>query len=277
METLGFNCWRGNARRMAGAHRHLEIEANLVLRGALVYQFGGARVEVNAGELAVFWGSVPHQLIFSDENSEVSWLTLPLAQFLSWELPQTLTQAVLNGALAKESADLERDVALFAAWESDLGSRQTERARIAALEVEARLRRLALNHSAVEARAKSTQGELRHVEKMAAFMAQDYASSLSIEAIASAAGVHPNYAMNLFKREFGLSLGEFLTRTRLSHAQRLLATTDRKVLDIAMGCGFGSASRFYAAFKAHCGQSPTSYRRGLISGSGSARGDGAGG
>lgn len=249
---------------MAGAHRHLEIEANLVLRGALVYLFGGARVEVGAGELALFWGSVPHQLISLEDNSEIHWLTLPLAQFLSWELPATLTQAVLNGAVAKESADLVRDAALFAAWEEDLGSREVERARIAALEVEARLRRLALNHAALQARVKSTQGELRHVEKMAAFMAQNYESNLSIEAIAGAAGVHPNYAMNLFKREFGLSLGEFLLRTRLSHAQRLLATTNRKVLDIAFGCGFGSASRFHAAFKLQCGASPAGYRKSLI-------------
>lgn len=251
---------------MEGAHRHLEIEANLVIRGALFYLFGGAHVEVSAGELALFWGSVPHQLVGLEEGSEIGWLTLPLAQFLSWELPATLTQAVLNGAVAKQSGDLARDDALFAAWERDLRSGQNEGARIAALEVEARLRRLALHDSISQPRIKSTQGELRHVEKMAAFMAQNYALAMGTEEIARAAGVHPNYAMNLFKREFGLSLGEFLTRTRLSHAQRLLATTNRKVLDIAFGCGFGSASRFHTAFKTHCGQSPAAYRRGLKGG-----------
>jgi transcriptional regulator GlxA family with amidase domain len=158
---------------------------------------------------------------------------------------------------------LKRDDALFTAWERDLRSGQSEAAQIAALEVEARLRRLALHNATAEVRVKSTQGELRHVEKMAAFMAQNYEAALGIEEIAHAAGVHPNYAMNLFKREFGLSLGEFLLRTRLSHAQRLLATTDRKVLDIAFGCGFGSASRFHAAFKMHCGQSPAAYRKAL--------------
>jgi transcriptional regulator GlxA family with amidase domain len=41
---------------------------------------------------------------------------------------------------------------------------------------------------------------------------------------------------------------------RLFHARRLLATTDRKLLDIAMEreSGFGSASRFYESFTRAC-------------------------
>ncbi len=249
---------------MPSAHTHLELEANLVLRGGLTYLFGGALIEVQTGDLAIFWGSGPHQLVFLEPESEIFWLTLPLAQFLSWKLPGALTQEVLGGAIAKERAVIERDTALFTAWTSDLESRDAARTRIVELEIEARLRRLALNLSPTPRTVgHSTPGELGHVEKMAAFMAQNYAEALQTAEIARAAGVHPNYAMNLFKREFGLSLGEFLLRTRLSHAQRLLVTSDRTVLDIAFECGFGSASRFHAAFKSRCGQSPADYRRAL--------------
>lgn len=90
-----------------------------------------------------------------------------------------------------------------------------------------------------------------------------FASLLKTRDIAGAARIHPNYGMNLFKREFGMILGEFLARTRLYHAQRPLATTNRKVLDIAFSCGFGSPSRLHAAFKAPCGHSPASYRNAL--------------
>ena len=263
METLGFKCWRGAARQMSGAHRHLEIEANLVIRGSLQYLIGGARVEIATGDLAVFWGSVPHQLVFAAPHSELCWLTLPLPQFLGWELPTALTQTILNGAVAKESTDLDRDCALFAAWERDLKSGNHENSRIAGLEIEARLRRLALSEIQSKTRVKSTSGDIRHVEKMAAFMAQNYAQNLETAQIAHAAGLNSSYAMTIFKREFGISLGEFLLRTRLSHAQRLLATTDRKVLDIAVACCFGSSSRFHAAFKAQCGVSPAGFRRGF--------------
>jgi len=55
---------------------------------------------------------------------------------------------------------------------------------------------------------------------------------------------------------------EYLTRLRVSHAQRLLITTDLKVLDIAMESGFASVAPFYAAFAAHTpGLRPLDYRR----------------
>ena len=39
--------------------------------------------------------------------------------------------------------------------------------------------------------------------------------------IGAAVGLHPNYAMNLFKKVFATTLTEYLTQQRLSHAQRL--------------------------------------------------------
>jgi AraC-like DNA-binding protein len=76
-------------------------------------------------------------------------------------------------------------------------------------------------------------------------------------------GLHPNYAMSLFRRTFGATLLEYLTQLRISHAQRLLATTDDKVLDVALSSGFGSLSRFNDAFVRRCGLSPSAYRRQL--------------
>ncbi|MER3484247.1 MAG: hypothetical protein C4332_14975 [Meiothermus sp.] len=49
---------------------------------------------------------------------------------------------------------------------------------------------------------------------------------------------------------------EYLTQHRLAHAQRLLATTDQPVLEIAFEAGFGSSSRFYAVFEEKVGSHP---------------------
>jgi transcriptional regulator GlxA family with amidase domain len=47
---------------------------------------------------------------------------------------------------------------------------------------------------------------------------------------------------------------------RVSSAQRLLATSDAQVLQIALDTGFGCASHFYKVFRAECGQTPRAYR-----------------
>ncbi len=52
---------------MPSPHSHLEIEANWLHSGSLSYLFGGNRVDIAAGEWALFWGSVPHQLIPLEE------------------------------------------------------------------------------------------------------------------------------------------------------------------------------------------------------------------
>jgi AraC-like DNA-binding protein len=69
--------------------------------------------------------------------------------------------------------------------------------------------------------------------------------------------------MALFRQTCGLTIVEYLTQYRVAAAQRLQATTDAGPLEIALEAGFGSASRFYAAFRCLCSKSPCSYRAAL--------------
>ena len=111
--------------------------------------------------------------------------------------------------------------------------------------------------------AALTRGGLEKVEEMAQFIAVNHGRHLRVAEIAEAVNLHPNYAMSLFRKTFGISLVDYTTQHRISHAQRLLVTTDAKILDIALESGFGSLSRFYASFSAACGQSPKEYRESL--------------
>jgi transcriptional regulator GlxA family with amidase domain len=55
-------------------------------------------------------------------------------------------------------------------------------------------------------------------------------------------------------------LREYVARLRVSHAQRLLLTSDAKILEVMLESGFRSASRFYETFAKIAGQSPRAYR-----------------
>jgi AraC-like DNA-binding protein len=105
-----------------------------------------------------------------------------------------------------------------------------------------------------------SDGGLNKVEQMACLIAQRYAERITIETIGRAVGLHPNYAMSLFRKAFGTTLIDYLTQHRVSHAQRLLATTDQKIVDVALNSGFGSISRFNDAFRRACDCSPRDYR-----------------
>ena len=95
---------------------------------------------------------------------------------------------------------------------------------------------------------------------MLSFVVKNYTDQITAKLISESVGLHPNYVMNLFRRTFGTSLGQYVTRLRVSHAQQLLATSNAKVVDVALSSGFNSLSRFNDAFKKACGSSPREYR-----------------
>ena len=275
--TLGLTGWRGRPTTMARPHRHHEVELNLVEEGAITYLFGGAPVTVEAGRLTLFWAALPHRIARFEPATTLCWVTVPLSWFLQWDLPDALTAPVLHGqpVVDDEGGHARSDRDLFRQWSLDLDEGSAERRRIVLLEIEARLRRLALAEPFVDRARGGAEGLAEggrvvvrgersgKAEGMARFIAEHYADPLRLADIADAVALHPNYAMGLFRATYGMSTVAYLTQYRVAVAQRLLATTDAPVLDIALEAGFGSASRFYVAFKEACGQSPRAYRAAL--------------
>ena len=98
------------------------------------------------------------------------------------------------------------------------------------------------------------------VEKMAQYIGEHALEDISSEDVAAAAGLHPNYAMSLFKRAVGITIKQSITRQRLDMAQSMLIATDLPVATIAFDCGFGSLSSFYAAFEQRFHKSPAAFR-----------------
>ncbi|MDJ1009110.1 MAG: helix-turn-helix domain-containing protein [Paracoccaceae bacterium] len=87
-----------------------------------------------------------------------------------------------------------------------------------------------------------------------------YADPITLNDIAQAAGITKNYAIILFKKMLGTTAKAHLTRVRISHAKMLLSYQDRKILMIALDCGFQSQSAFYEAFKRETGVTPAEFR-----------------
>lgn len=264
----GFTCVRWNPSPMRRPDHHNEIELNMLYRGWVSYLLGGKKVRIESGHLSAFWAAIPHQIIDYGPETEYFVATIPLSWFLQCELPESLTHPLMRGDILSEHDTKHAlfDAALFAQWETDLEQGRKSSKDIVMLEMEARLRRLAENlPSAKEQKLRSQRlslqaGGLNKVEQMACLVAQRYTEPLTVTLISDAVGLHPNYAMSLFKKTFGTTLIDYLTHHRISHAQRLLATTDQKIVEIAFSSGFNSISRFNEAFRRACGCSPRSYR-----------------
>jgi AraC-like DNA-binding protein len=267
----GFSCVRWTPSPIKRPDHHDEIEVNVLTEGWVSYLLGGQKVRIEGGQMGVFWAAIPHQILGFSPGINYFVATIPFAWFLQCQLPDAFVQRLLRGEVICQKLGPNRmrhDQELFAQWEEDLAEPGDDARRVVMLEMEARLRRMIGTLPAVRASSRPRRGRpaglhgsaLSKVEQMACLIARRYKEQLTAAEIGREMGLHPNYAMGLFKKAFGTTLIDYLTHHRVSHAQRLLATTDEKIVDVAFESGFNSISRFNEAFRRSCGCTPRAYR-----------------
>lgn len=256
--------WMRNLSVMGRAHTHADVEINIPMRGGpLRYLQAGRIVEVPAGKIALFWGGIPHQLLSPAIGCEGIWITLPLPWILQWEIPKPLTQRLLSGDFLLGECAWEESTGLRR-WVVDFESGNAARRKVLLLEIQARLHRLALDmprRPRIQSQGSTATGESR-MEAIAHHINTHYLANVTIRQIADAVGLNHRYMMRLFQSHSAMSVWEYVVRLRVSHAQRLLITTNQKITDIALESGFGSVAPFYAAFeKFGGGMTPTAFRQ----------------
>jgi len=85
--------------------------------------------------------------------------------------------------------------------------------------------------------------------------------ALDLESTAREAGLSPFHFLRLFAAVLGVTPHQYLVRSRLRHAARLLADHDRAITDVALDVGFGDLSNFVRTFHRAAGVSPRAFRQ----------------
>ena len=246
----------------APVHQHPEMELLVFEHGAVTMLYGGRPLDIPPERLVLFWGAMPHQALAAAPGTVSHVLVIPVPMLMQWQLPEWFLRRLMDFEVLIEptpgapASDLDG----MRHWIRMLGRKSVEADRIVLLEVEARLRRMALDHHASSVLAPRPAGAGR-LERMVETIARRCLSAPTAGEIARDAGLTRAYAARLFRRATGMTMLEYITRQRISHVQRLLATTDRGVLEIMGECGFKSPTRFYAVFRRYAGGTPAQYRR----------------
>lgn len=264
-----------DVRPMPRPHMHSQIELNFLLEGAMTYWFDGRELTVSAGQLALFWGMIPHQVIRVLQPTRFVCLYVPMPVFLALPALSSMRGAILKGAMieAQEIRSFDRDI--FLRWREDLLSGDDQLEEIVRDELTARVRRLdreGWRDLAASVPAGSADGGANydgeralHVERMVRFIGEKAQDNISVADVANAASLHPNYAMTVFKRTVGMTINQSIVRHRLDTARSMLVSTDQPVASIAFESGFGSLSRFYQAFEERFHSSPANFRKRFVS------------
>ncbi|HJC92012.1 MAG TPA: response regulator [Candidatus Mediterraneibacter excrementigallinarum] len=92
------------------------------------------------------------------------------------------------------------------------------------------------------------------------YIRNNYSHQISLEDIAEYVGISRIYLSQLFKKETGKNIRDYLAEYRLSKAKELLLTSNLKIYTISELCGFGSAQYFNRIFKKMTGFSPYQFK-----------------
>jgi AraC-like DNA-binding protein len=254
---------------MVTPHWHAQAEVNYLIRGEITYQMQGHRARIGAGELALFWGGLPHQVVDTAEDSLFHVTHLPLFHFFRLRLSPELQARLMQGAVLLTADAQPEDSFAFPRWSSQLASGDPRRVGHAVDELLLRLERIELEEhrllqpsdSRPEAAEPSDPPTLQCIRRICGFIAANFREDIACTDIASAADIHPKYAMSVFRKATGLSLHEYLSLLRVSYAQALLADDGANVLQVALESGFGSLSAFNKCFRKKAGMTPREFKR----------------
>src|SRR5262245_37465602 len=254
---------------MRSPHWHAQVEVNFIMQGWVHYKMAAHDIALSAGDMCLFWGGLPHQMDDRSDDAVYAGGHLPLVHFFRLHLPSDVPHRLMMGATLVTSATDESDYRSFKRWREYWRSGDPARTQHAVDELLLRIERV--RFEAYRMVPDDTQGEnvaspfdqqsSRTVGRICDFIAENFLDDIESVDIAAAVGIHPKYAMSVFRKTTGMTLNEYVNLLRLSYAQAKLMKEDANVIHVAMESGFGSLTAFNKSFRKLAGMSPSDFRK----------------
>ena len=84
---------------------------------------------------------------------------------------------------------------------------------------------------------------------------------ITLQTLAEAVGLTPNYLASLFKKEKGVTVQQYIRSRRIEAAKNMLLYSDYSATEISAFLAFSSASHFIRIFREETGMTPKQYQQ----------------
>ena len=98
------------------------------------------------------------------------------------------------------------------------------------------------------------------ITRARAYISEHYSEVLTLRSVAQAVHVSAFYFCKIFKHATGLTLTDYLARTRIESVKKMLLNPHLRISEAAYAAGFQSLSQFNRVFRRIEGEAPTLYR-----------------
>lgn len=256
VEALGEYRWNGLAR---GSRPFVVVQATIAGAGQYSDSSGTSVIGPGKAMIAV----IPGEHEYSVDPQDGQW-EFAYAVIYGEEVMRVATAvAESRGPVLDWPASSRPDGALY-----ELANRLTAGARPSVFELSALVYALLM----AIAEPPFPQSASGRVAEAAAAIRRNLHTPVSVDDLATAAGLSRFHFSRLFTEQTGLPPVRYLQEVRIERATGMLVTTALPVKEVAAACGYQSESYFCRAFKGATGLTPNEYRmsRGGYSSSGRA-------
>ena len=95
------------------------------------------------------------------------------------------------------------------------------------------------------------------IQRVLRFIATHYPEKITVKEMAKLCSLDPIYFGALFKQETGMTMLQYLAKTRIKYAENFLRSGEYRVNEVAERCGYSDIYHFYKHFKRMYGIAPS--------------------
>ena len=92
------------------------------------------------------------------------------------------------------------------------------------------------------------------------YIEKNFQENINLNKISNYVSLSKNYFCNIFKKETGITIWDYLIRIRMEEAKRMLLETEQKTYEISERVGYDDPSYFGRLFKKYTGFTPIEFR-----------------
>jgi AraC-type DNA-binding domain-containing proteins len=247
-------------------HWHLEYELIRILHGKFSFSLNETYIEADAGDIIFIRDGIVHGGAPQDSSCIYECIVFNMQSFLkNNNICKKETQNILEHNLLIDYRFTEKTPAIHKTiWQ--LFDSMKQAAPGYELIVQGSLYHflglIIQEKRYTAANDYAFKGNHKHIHQLKqAFKLIDssYASSISLDQLANAAGLSPKYFCKFFQKMTHRTPIDYLNYYRIEIACGKLSSSDLSITEIAYDCGFNDLSYFIKTFKKYKGTTPNKY------------------
>ncbi|KRE69522.1 helix-turn-helix domain-containing protein [Paenibacillus sp. Soil750] len=248
-------------------HMHDALEVSIALDQGMKYKIGEACYYAGPGDIFLLRPFEPHWNLTQEEGQPSRWIMLLFSPSFVSFIPRG--SSLLTPFYMTNTSPLIPADSVHAQAVQRLAIEALEEAKQALpgwelqqqtlmIQMLVHMQRYYMMHNRDQLQEDSSaHGIIQAIEYLMAHWAEDIDMDIVIEQSL----IKKTWFYTKFREVTGLTPNEFIVRLRLQYAGHMLQSTAKSITDIALTCGFGSASYFNKVFKEFHHLTPRDYRK----------------